>query len=40
MSGLNRWLNISKAGQARHDVPYPAPVVELTAPDDGMHMHH
>jgi copper(I)-binding protein/uncharacterized protein YcnI len=42
VTGENRWTDIPAAGQAWHDVPHPAPVLELTAAGgDGMAgMHH
>lgn len=40
VSGENDWVSIPKAGQEWHAVPYPAPVIELTGTDDGMHMQH
>ncbi|MGE0775792.1 MAG: DUF1775 domain-containing protein, partial [Sphingomonadaceae bacterium] len=39
VSGENRWVNIPASGQAWHDVENPAPVIELTVPDDA-HDHH
>lgn len=39
VSGENRWVDIPASGQAWHDVENPAPVIELTAPDDAHHHH-
>jgi periplasmic copper chaperone A len=40
VAGENRWVNIPAPGQAWHSVTNPAPVIELTKPDDMAGMHH
>ena len=40
VQGQNHWVHIPAPGQAWHSIPYPAPVIELTAPADMQGMHH
>jgi len=40
LRGENRWVDIPAPGQAWHSMSNPAPVIELTAPDDMHSMHH
>lgn len=40
VAGENRWVNIPAPGQSWHSIPNPAPMIEVTPPDEMEGMHH